>query len=80
MIPQRMCAVCRQRYNKDELLRVVKLPSGEICVDVEGKLQGRGMYICKNEKCRADAAKRRVAERAFSQYVDKEIYDIISKS
>ena len=77
MVPQRMCAVCRERHDKAELLRIVKSADGKISVDLSGKLQGRGMYICKNADCIKNAAKRRVVERAFSRAVEKEIYDTI---
>ncbi len=77
MLPQRMCAVCRGRYDKAELLRIVKAADGKINVDYSGKLQGRGMYICKSAECRKNAAKRRVIERAFSCAVEKELYEMI---
>lgn len=77
MVPQRMCAVCRERHDKAELLRIVKTADGKISVDYTGKMQGRGMYICKEEMCRKNAAKRRVVERAFSCAAPKEVYDTI---
>ncbi|MBQ3573380.1 MAG: YlxR family protein [Clostridia bacterium] len=77
MLPQRMCAVCRERHDKAELLRIVKSADGKISVDYSGKLQGRGMYVCKNAECIKNAAKRRVIERAFSCSAPKELYDEI---
>lgn len=77
MFPQRMCAVCRERHDKAELLRIVKSADGKINVDCSGKLQGRGMYICKKAECIKNAAKRRVIERTFSRNIEKEIYDTI---
>lgn len=61
----RMCAVCRTRRPKNELLRIVKSPNGKIYIDNGGKADGRGMYICRDENCLKNAEKRRVAERAF---------------
>ena len=77
MVPQRMCAVCRKRCDKAELLRIVKTAEGKISVDYTGKMQG--MYICKEEACRKNVAKRRVIERAFSCAVPKEVYDTIEE-
>ena len=63
--PKRMCVVCRQMFDKNELLRVVKTPTGELLVDETGKANGRGAYICKNEECLANAKKRKAIERAL---------------
>ena len=69
-----MCAVCRNRYEKEKLVRIVKFKDGEIKVDLNGKMQGRGMYICKSKECLAQAEKRKVIERAFSGKVSPCIY------
>ena len=45
MLPQRMCAVCRERKEKSQLIRITKTQDGEVLIDKTGKLQGRGMYI-----------------------------------
>ncbi len=70
----RMCAVCRNRYEKEKLVRIVKFKDGEIKIDINGKMQGRGMYICKSKECLAQAEKRKVIERAFSGKVSPCIY------
>ncbi len=79
MTVQRMCAVCRQRFDKSELLRIVRFKDGEVKVDTSGKMQGRGMYICKKGECLSQAEKRRVIERAFSVKNCTEIYSEISE-
>ena len=50
-IPQRKCLGCMQSFPKKELIRVVRLPEGEVEIDLTGKKSGRGAYICKNEAC-----------------------------
>lgn len=47
----RMCAVCRTKRPKNELLRIVKSPDGKIYIDEGGKSDGRGMYICRDAGC-----------------------------
>ena len=47
-IPMRMCSVTRERFPKQELLRVVKTKEGEVKVDLTGKLNGHGAYIKKD--------------------------------
>ena len=79
MTVERMCAVCRQRFDKSKLLRVVKFKDGDVRIDESGKLQGRGMYICKSGKCISQAEKRKVIERAFSVGNCHGIYEEILK-
>ena len=79
MTVQRMCAVCRQRFDKSELLRIVRFKDGEVKVDTGGKMQGRGMYICKNDECLSQAEKRKVIERTFSVKYCSEIYSELSE-
>ena len=45
-IPQRKCVGCGTSKDKKELIRVVKNAEGEISVDLTGKKNGRGAYIC----------------------------------
>lgn len=75
MIVRRMCAVCRQKREKSELFRVVKFNDGMICIDLSGKMQGRGMYICRDKKCLVEAEKRRVIQRNFSCPPPKDVYE-----
>ena len=48
--PTRTCMGCNESKEKNELLRIVKSSDGEISVDLTGKKNGRGAYICKNEE------------------------------
>ena len=50
-IPLRMCTGCMEMKPKKELIRIVKTPEGEVCVDLTGKKSGRGAYICKCIEC-----------------------------
>ncbi len=74
-MPTRMCAVCRGRFDKSSLNRIVKTAGGEIVVDKRGKVQSRGLYICSS--CVDKAAKKRVLERAYKCRVDSSVYDRI---
>lgn len=49
--PQRTCIVCRQAKEKQELVRIVRTPEGSIIVDLSGKANGRGAYLCKRPEC-----------------------------
>jgi predicted RNA-binding protein YlxR (DUF448 family) len=50
-VPQRTCIACRQVKSKRELIRIVRLPDGEILVDETGKANGRGAYLCRVRAC-----------------------------
>ena len=66
-IPERMCVACRQMKPKTELLRIVNTSEG-VLVDGTGKLNGRGVYLCKCKECVNKAAKSKgfVKQNGFS--------------
>lgn len=57
-VPERMCVSCRQMKPKSELLRVVNTLNG-VVVDLTGKLNGRGVYLCKCAECVQRALKNK---------------------
>jgi len=71
----RMCFICRQTFEKNKLLRLVKTSSGEILIDKTGRINGRGSYICYNENCINAIKKQKILSKAFkcefpaSQYI-----------
>ena len=74
-VPQRKCIVCQDRENKRELMRIVKTKDGEICIDLTGKANGRGAYICKCSECLKKAIKIKALNRAFKIEVPDEVYE-----
>lgn len=74
-VPMRMCAVTRERFEKKDLVRVVKTPTGEVVIDLTGKLNGRGVYLKKDLNIYLEAEKKDVFSRVFEQSVDKSIYE-----
>ena len=74
IIKQRSCMGCRAVRHKSELIRCVKSPTGEVAVDLDGKAQGRGAYVCKNLECLAKVKKKRLFNKAFKTAVDDSIY------
>ena len=73
-IPIRQCLGCREHKQKNELIRVVRSPEGEISLDFRGKKPGRGAYLCPTPECLARARKSRAIERALSAPVSEEVY------
>ena len=66
-IPMRMCVACRQMMPKKDLIRIVRTPEGEVVVDLTGRKNGRGAYLCRSRDCLARAIKIRALERALEQ-------------
>lgn len=60
---------------KKQLIRVVKNKESEIFIDLSGKKNGRGAYLCNDVKCFQKAKKSRAIERAFAQKIDEIIYN-----
>ena len=78
-IPMRQCGGCGEMKSKRELVRVVKTPEGKIVLDLSGRKNGRGSYICKDANCYALALKRKSFERAFGQKIPEEVSENILK-
>lgn len=50
-MPQRTCFVCREKRDKRQLTRLVRMPEGSVLVDPTGKQNGRGAYLCEQIAC-----------------------------
>lgn len=70
--PERSCIVCRNKFDKRDLLRIVKNKDGDIFYDETGKANGRGAYVCKSEKCINTFLNKNFLDRAYRQSIDKE--------
>ena len=70
-----MCTGCGEMFPKKELIRAVKSPDGEISIDLTGKKNGRGAYVCNNIECLKKARKKKAFERAFSVSIEDAVYE-----
>ena len=75
-VPIRTCIACKTAKPKKELIRVVKFDD-QIKLDLTGKLNGRGAYICNDENCIQKLKKQKLLNRAFSCQVEDSVYDSI---
>lgn len=73
-LPLRQCAGCREMKAKNELVRVVRSPEGEISLDFRGKAPGRGVYVCPDLACLQRAQKARALERSLNTAIPPEVY------
>lgn len=74
-IPMRSCVVTREKYEKKDLIRVVRTPEGEVKIDLTGKMNGRGAYIKKDLSVVDKAKKSKVLERHLEVVVPDTIYE-----
>lgn len=74
-IPLRRCVGCGESKPKKELLRIVKNKEGEINIDLTGKANGRGAYICKDISCFEKAKKGKKINRALEVDIPQEVYE-----
>lgn len=74
-IPMRQCVGCREMKPKRKLIRVIRTSEDEILIDVTGKKNGRGAYICPNRECLEKAVKNKGLERSLKISVPQEIYE-----
>lgn len=68
-IPERMCVSCRQMKPKNELIRIVNGQDG-VVIDTTGKLNGRGVYLCKNNECLTKAKKNKGFSKVYGFSLD----------
>lgn len=71
-VPLRKCLGCEENKNKKELIRIVKTPENEVLIDLTGKINGRGAYICDNKECFKMAIKNNRISRNLEVEIPKE--------
>ena len=78
-IPLRQCVGCGEMKSKKEMMRVLKTPEDEIVLDLTGKKNGRGAYLCISRECLKNARKNKGLERSFKMSIPNEVYDSLEK-
>ena len=78
-IPMRKCTGCGESKPKKELVRVLKTTDEGIVMDLTGRKNGRGAYICHNMECLKKAIKTQAIERSLGESVSAEVYEELKK-
>ncbi|HBA48432.1 MAG TPA: DUF448 domain-containing protein [Lachnospiraceae bacterium] len=78
-VPLRQCVGCGEMRGKRDMMRVLKTAEDEICLDVTGKKNGRGAYVCKSRECLQKARKNKGLERSFKMSIPGEVYDTLEE-
>ena len=74
-IPMRTCSVTREKFPKNELIRIVKTPEATVIIDQTGKANGRGAYLKKDSEVIKKAQKTKVLDRNLEISIPDSIYD-----
>ena len=78
-IPMRQCVGCREMKPKNQMIRIVRSPEGEISLDFRGKAPGRGVYVCPSADCFAKMRKSRGAERSLETQIPDAVYEALEE-
>lgn len=74
-VPLRQCVGCSEMKSKKEMMRVLKTAEGSIVLDMTGKKNGRGAYLCMKSECLRKARKNKGLERSLKINIPAEIYE-----
>ena len=77
--PMRMCVGCREMKPKQELIRILRTPEGEIKADASQKASGRGAYLCHNAECLKKSIKTNALARSLDTPIGQEIFEKLEK-
>ena len=78
-IPLRQCVGCGEMKGKKEMMRVIKTAEGDISLDITGKKNGRGAYLCMQKECLQKARKNKGLERSFKMSIPEEVYQTLEE-
>ena len=76
-VPLRSCVITKEQLPKQELLRIVRTPEGEVKADETGKLNGRGAYIKKDIEVLEKARKSKILDKRLECTIADSVYDEI---
>lgn len=77
-IPMRRCVGCGEMKPKKELIRIV-LTEEAAMVDITGKKNGRGAYLCADPECLKRARRSKGLERSLKAEIPAQVYENLEK-
>lgn len=78
-IPMRTCVVTREKYEKKDLLRIVRTPEGVVEVDKTGKKNGKGAYIKLSKEVIEKARSNKALDRALEVNIPDSLYEELER-
>ncbi len=81
---KRQCIICGELKEKNELIRITQdYKSKETKLNTDNKIQGRSVYICKENNCIEKAlkinAKKAVKKVKIGENIKEELYNLLQK-
>lgn len=61
---------CRKKCGKEELVRLVAPEGGGLLVDVDQRLEGRGVYLCPRRECMREAVRKERISKALKRRLE----------
>ena len=81
---KRQCIICGEIKNRNELIRITQdYKTGEVKLNINNKLEGRSVYICKEGECAQKALKlnkkKAVKKVKIDENIKQELYNLLQK-
>lgn len=76
----RKCVVTGERFEKKQLMRIVRTPEGVVIYDKTGKANGRGVYVSKDALVIEKAKKTNVLKKHLETDIPESIYEDLLKA
>lgn len=61
------------KKDKKELVRIVRTPEGTLQLDLTGRMNGRGAYVCRDAACLDKALKRKALQRSLKEEISEDV-------
>jgi hypothetical protein len=78
-IPLRTCVITHEKLPKQELIRIVRTPEGNVIIDESLKANGRGAYLKKDLEVFEKAEKSKQLNKQLQVEVPSSIYEELKK-
>ena len=75
----RKCCISNELLPKKHLLRLVRTASGEVILDLTGKVNGRGVYIKATQEILQKALDTKAFERFLKTKINQTIYESLKE-
>lgn len=72
--PMRRCVGCMESKPKRQLIRIIA-KDGSLNIDLTGKANGRGVYLCQDTECLLKARKRKAISRSLEVEITEQELD-----
>lgn len=73
----RTCIACNSKKNKYDLMRISYKKNNEISIDIEEKLEGRGIYLCYDLECLNKLKKTKKLDKKIKTTISEKFYEDI---